>query len=500
MKESDFIEQNKEKWKNFEHNLIKKDATPQEISKLFVQITDDLSYARTFYKARSVKIYLNGVAKLLFNDINKTKRNRWAAFSQFWTKELPLVMYSARRAMLISFIIFFSCCALGVITSIYTPDFAVTIMGSDYIEMTKQNIADGKPMNVYASQGEMETFLMILVNNLRVVFATFFLGVFTSIGSIVIMMFNGVMVGVFQFLFVEKDVLASAIENHGTLMGFIQYFVLEDSLFRKSFLAIWTHGTLEISAIIISGGAGITLGKGLLFPQTYSRIQAFKMSARKGLKIIFGITPVIFLAAFIEGFLTRHTDIPDIIRFSFILLSLAFIIIYFVWYPRNVAKKTPHIETIVDAPPAYNYSRPFNPNEILSSAHLFSETLRLFFKNFLAYFLLIFCCSIFFVVTVLTDQLELFYIQDYYSNYALADYFNFSEFPLNGVLVGITLVVVLVFSILFTQQKLNNSGKVRFSFKGTPLVRTLIACLLSIPLFVGLIAIGNGWFTFFGHF
>jgi len=71
MKESDFIEQNKEKWKNFEHNLLKKDATPQEISKLFVQITDDLSYARTFYRARSVKIYLNGVAKLLFNDINE---------------------------------------------------------------------------------------------------------------------------------------------------------------------------------------------------------------------------------------------------------------------------------------------------------------------------------------------------------------------------------------------------------------------------------------------
>ena len=74
MTESNFIEQNKEKWEGFEKNLIKKDATPQEISKLFVQITDDLSYARTFYNKRSVKLYLNGVAKLLFNDINKTKR------------------------------------------------------------------------------------------------------------------------------------------------------------------------------------------------------------------------------------------------------------------------------------------------------------------------------------------------------------------------------------------------------------------------------------------
>src|SRR5680860_982615 len=160
MKESDFIEQNKEKWKNFEHNLIKKDATPQEISKLFVQITDDLSYARTFYSARSVKIYLN------------------------------------------------------------------------------------------------------------VAFTTFFLGVFASIGSLVIMMYNGVMVGVFQFFFVEKDVLQTAMDNNGVLLGFIQYFFIEDNLFRKSFLSIWTHGTLEISAIIIAGGAGITLGKGLLFPRT----------------------------------------------------------------------------------------------------------------------------------------------------------------------------------------------------------------------------------------
>ena len=76
MKESNFIEQNKEKWEGFEKNLIKKDATPQEISKLFVQITDDLSYARTFYNKRSVKLYLTGVAKLLFNDINKTKKTR----------------------------------------------------------------------------------------------------------------------------------------------------------------------------------------------------------------------------------------------------------------------------------------------------------------------------------------------------------------------------------------------------------------------------------------
>ena len=54
MKESDFINQNKAKWLEVEKNLTKAEVSPSDTSKLFVQVTDDLSYARTFYKNRSV--------------------------------------------------------------------------------------------------------------------------------------------------------------------------------------------------------------------------------------------------------------------------------------------------------------------------------------------------------------------------------------------------------------------------------------------------------------
>lgn len=496
MKESDFIEQNKEKWKHFEQNLLKKDSTPQEISKLFVQITDDLSYARTFYNKRSVKLYLNGVAKLLFNDINKAKKNKWSVFASFWKKDLPLVMFASRRPMLISFLVFWSCFVLGVITSIYEPDFARTIMGDAYIEMTNKNIADGSPMHVYADSGEMETFLPILLNNLKVAFNTFFLGVFASIGSLVIMMYNGVMVGVFQFFFVEKELLATMMENDDAFFGFLRYFIFDDTLFRKSFLSIWTHGTLEISAIIIAGGAGITLGKGLLFPQTYSRFQAFKMTAGMGLKIIMGISPVIFLAAFIEGFLTRHTDIPNILRFSFILLSLAFILIYFFWYPRRVAKKIPDLANEVGYSPAYVKEKPFNSLGILSVGQLFSETLRVFFKNIGVYFLITFSASTVFALIVATDKLELFFIRNYYNlGYSFDDFFNYSELPLVGVLSGILFLTILIFTILFTQQKLITPNN-RFNIKNAAFNNTIVSCLMCIPIFVGLITIGNGWFVF----
>ncbi len=497
MKESNFIEQNKEKWEGFEKNLIKKDATPQETSKLFVQITDDLSFARTFYNKRSVKLYLNGVAKLLFNDINKTKRNKWSVFVDFWKTDLPLAMRSAKRPMLISFLIFWGFALLGVVTSIYQPEFANSILGDAYINMTNQNIADGQPMHVYADDGEMETFLPILLNNMRVAFATFFLGVFASLGSLIIMMKNGVMVGVFQFFFVEREVLSTMMENEGAISGFFHYFLFDNNLFRKSFLSIWTHGTLEISAIIIAGGAGITLGRGLLFPDTYSRFQAFQISARQGLKIIIGVSPIIFLSAFIEGFLTRHTDIPDIIRFSFILLSLAFILIYFFWFPKKVAKKASFEDKSIDFIPIYVKKSPFDPNKILAITQLFSETLRVFFKNIVTYFLIISGASTLFAIAVATDSLALFYANDEYSynNYSLIDYFNYSETTLSAPLSGLLFLAFLVFSTLFTRHKLLGlSG--RLGLRSTPVKNTVFSYILSVPIFIGLISIGNGWFVF----
>lgn len=470
MKESEFIEQNKQKWVDFENNLSKKDVSPEKTSKLFVQITDDLSYARTFYKNRSVKNYLNGVAKLLFNDINKSKKNRFDAFIQFWKRDLPLTMYVSRRPMLISLIVFIACFILGVVTSIYDPEFARTILSNDYVNMTNENIANGDAMAVYKSDGEMETFLRIFLNNIRVDFMTFFAGIFMSIGTLLIMVVNGVMVGVFQFFFIQKG------------------------LFWESFLGIWTHGALEISTIIISGGAGLVLGKGLLFPGTYSRFQAFRISGMNGLKIIMGVAPVTLLAAFIEGFLTRHTDIPDVLRFLFILMSFAFIFIYFVWYPRKVAKQFENPEEETDIKPIYQPNVVFDPNQVLETGTIITETLRLFFKSFSFVGVLTLSCSLLFALVLATDSLNLFILDNTY-NFAFIHFFNYIEFPALAILSTLCFVVILVLGLLFIKKQLlaKDSGAI---LKSPSFLNTAYASFLSIPIFVGLIAIDNGWFIF----
>lgn len=157
----------------------------------------------------------------------------------------------------------------------------------------------------------MISFLGITINNIMVSFNTFIFGLFTSFGTGLILLRNGIMVGAFQTFFYQQGFLA------------------------ESMLAIWLHGTLEIWSIIIAGAAGIILGNGMLFPGTYTRMESFKRGARKGLKIIIGTIPVFIIAGFIEGFLTRHTHFPVYVRLGIIILSLAFIIFYYIYLPKK---------------------------------------------------------------------------------------------------------------------------------------------------------------------
>lgn len=315
MKETRFISQNKEKWLESEALLDNERKDPGKLSNLFTQVVDDLSYSRTYYPHRSVRVYLNKIARQYFSIIYNNQRERKGKFRMFWLDELPQVVIHCRTPLLISLVVFLLALSIGVFSSAKDPDFTSTILGPGYVSMTKENISKGDPMAVYKKGHQLDMFLGITLNNLMVAFRTYVFGVFLSIGTLAILLYNGIMVGCFQ------------------------YFFVENGLFAESALTIWLHGTLEISAIIIAGGAGLTLGSGLVFPGTYSRFQAFQISAIRSLKLMLGITPVIITAGIIESFLTRYTETPDFIRLLLILLSAAFIIGYFVVYPWYKSKR-----------------------------------------------------------------------------------------------------------------------------------------------------------------
>lgn len=315
MKELTFIRNNIDKWQQAED--MAKDAMaelPDRLEEVYTTITSDLAFAQTHYPTSRITLYLNNLASTLHNEIYRNKREKWSRIITFWTHEVPHTMFEARWLLLASFIITVVSILIGVISQLADTEFARVILGDSYVDMTMDNIAHGKPMAVYNCGAEMNMFLGITINNITVAFRTFALGLLTCIGTGWSLFQNGIMLGSFETFFYQ----------HG-LLG-------------ESMLAIFLHGTLEISAIIVAGAAGLALGNGFLFPGTYSRMTSFRHGAKRGLKIVVGTVPIFVMAGFIEGFVTRHTEIANWLRLTIILLSLTFVIYYFIILPRHMAK------------------------------------------------------------------------------------------------------------------------------------------------------------------
>ena len=193
--------------------------------------------------------------------------------------------------------------------------FVRLILGDGYVNMTLENIKNGHPLAIYSSEAPLYAFLMIVINNIKVALLTFASGIAFSVGSVLMIFYNGIMVGAFQYFF-------------------FQYGALQESL-----LTIWLHGTIEISVCIIAGCAGLVMGNSILFPDTYSRVNSFKIGANQGVKIVIGTVPFFVIAAFIEGFITRHSRTSPIFDVSLIFLSLTLIIGYFLIYPYILNKR-----------------------------------------------------------------------------------------------------------------------------------------------------------------
>lgn len=328
MKEALFLNRNAARWQEFESLLEdRRRENPDKLAELFVQLTDDLSYARTFYPDSRTVSYLNALTAKAHQAIYKRKRESGGRFITFWAEEIPREVYHARGALLLSLAIFTIAVLIGIISTLNDTTFARLIMGDAYIDMTLSNISKGDPMAVYKDMHQTDMFLGITINNIRVSFMAFAMGVFFSIGTVYMLFQNGVMMGTFQYFFNEHGLLA------------------------QSAAVIWIHGTLEISAIIVAGGAGLVMGNSLLFPGTYSRKRAFLIGARRGLKIVVGLVPFFIIAGFLESFVTRLTDMPLIVSIGIIALSLAIVIGYFVLLPLAVARNEARAQMEeIDAP------------------------------------------------------------------------------------------------------------------------------------------------------
>ncbi len=128
------------------------------------------------------------------------------------------------------------------------------------------------------SETDFMMFGYYISNNIGVGFRTFAGGILLGIGTVLLLLFNGVVLG--------------GIAGHLTRMGYQDTF--------WSFVS--GHGAFELTAIVICGAAGLLLAHAVVAPGQYTRADALKRIAPRSLKLVMGAALMLLVAAFIEAF------------------------------------------------------------------------------------------------------------------------------------------------------------------------------------------------------
>lgn len=319
MKEVVFTTRNSNRWKDLENKLNESHPIdPETLSKIYIRLSDDLSYARTYYPGSKITLYINNLVVKIHHLIYKNKKSDPKKFASFWKYNYPLLVRKSHRYLLYSFLVFVISVGIGWISSRNDSGFVRLILGDAYVNMTMENIRNEDPMAVYKQMNQVEMFLGITLNNIYVSFLAYVFGIFLSVGTGFIIFKNGIMMGSFLYLFFSQGLLIN------------------------SLLSIFIHGTFEIFAILMAGAAGIMMGNSLLYPKTFSRIISFRHGVADSIQVLAGLIPLFIIAGFLEGFVTRMTGISDYVKLAIIAGSLLLILMYFFIYPITIFKSHGH--------------------------------------------------------------------------------------------------------------------------------------------------------------
>ena len=441
MKETSFIKQNKEKWHKFEQMYHQNKKDPDELSSLFVELTDDLSYARTHYPKRTVRVYLNGLAQKVYNQLYRKKRDSFSKVIQFWKISLPLEIYRARKALITSLVVTLIGFIIGWSSTIDNPFFLDVVAGEGRVAYEEECIAFNKPISVYQTQDETTMFFSLVINNLRVSFLAFVMGMLISIGTGFFMVYNGILLGSFLAFYKFKG-----------------YFAV-------CMLTIWLHGTFEISAIIIAGAAGITLGNSMLFPGSMTRAQSLLLGAKRGMKIMIGLSPFMIMAGFIEAFISRYgPDMHWMANLTIIGLCAVLILYYFVIYPIIVARRE-NFNSRLEEKPIFIQEKTIQWHRLRSFQDIFNDAfvfyrkgLALFGKAFIFIFLISIVTVYFAFIQSGFKDFELGWTDKVRIAFSFNDNFNPFVFCAHGFLIASNFLAVLHALVTFRQKEHSVEG------------------------------------------
>jgi uncharacterized membrane protein SpoIIM required for sporulation len=282
-----FVRKNRPRWQQLEEMLgqmegraprSRKRAFLQELSATYRATTGDLAFAQTHFRGTTVLLFLHQLVARGHNQIYRSRSVSPGEAADFVRREIPRAVRAHLGAINWAAVIF----VIGVMLGLSVVQFderAATILVPTKIldSIYSGHMWTGSLFSVLPAP---VASTLLFTNNISVALLAFAGGLSFGVISFWILFFNGVMLGmVFKLC-----------ANYG-LLGPLLAFVV-------------THGFLEISAIIVAGGAGFVVATALLRPGNYLRRDALSIQARSALRVALAAVPALIISGCLEAFVS----------------------------------------------------------------------------------------------------------------------------------------------------------------------------------------------------
>jgi uncharacterized membrane protein SpoIIM required for sporulation len=291
-------------------------AELREFGLLYRQAAADLSAARTDEASRTLEAYLNRLVGRAHNRIYSGDQMDLSSVWRFLSISYPRTFRRLLPYTTAALAIFLAGALLGTLLTIARPQFMHAMLGPQMVDkiehhqMWTDSILTAKP----------QESSRIMTNNIAVCFYTYAGGIFAGLGTIFLIFTNGMSIGV----------ITTACTQH------------QMALSVWSFVA--AHGALELPSIVISGGAGLRLASGLLFPGMLRRRDALALAGGESIRLLSGTVPLLIIAGLLEAFLSP-THAPLALKFSVSAVLLTGLCL---WLSEGGREKTTPTLPIVD--------------------------------------------------------------------------------------------------------------------------------------------------------
>jgi uncharacterized membrane protein SpoIIM required for sporulation len=156
-------------------------------------------------------------------------------------------------------------------------------------------------------------FGIYISNNIGIAFQCFASGLAAGLGSIFFIVFNG------------------------ALLGAVAGYLTERGLSETFYSFVATHAAFELTAIVLSGAAGLKLGHSLLAPGRRTRGESLVHAAKECIVIVYGVTAMLIVAAAVEAFWSSAAWVPSIVKYGVAAVCWLVVLAYLALQGRHAA-------------------------------------------------------------------------------------------------------------------------------------------------------------------